>query len=206
MALSRNVDECLRVAREIEPACNRQMLLVHLQLIFLPDKPARFFEQMAGKLNIMLRSIYVSLVQRNFEVRVWTNDPSRVKQLLDTEIVKRIRIQQWDATKESTNTPFAQLSEKYLNLNDKLNYRGGDLLRLIILYNYGGLYMDIDSLMLRDVSPLTAADFVTHWECIDGKLNGAMMYAAHPQSKFITKLAGSIFCSQISFSALLIVS
>jgi hypothetical protein len=131
------------------------------------------------------------LAHRNFEVRLWTNDPTRVYNLLDSELLRRINVVQWDAVAEAAGTPFDKLGEKYLNLNDGLNYRGGDLLRLIILYNYGGMYMDIDTLMMRDPTPLFANDFVTHWECIDNKLNGAIMYAATPKSKFITKLAGT---------------
>ncbi|KAF8905278.1 glycosyltransferase family 32 protein [Gymnopilus junonius] len=54
----------------------------------------------------------------------------------------------------------------------------GDLIRLLLLWNYGGIWVDMDSLMTRDLDPLLEHEFVTQWDCYDKKylpLNGALM-------------------------------
>ncbi|KAI0301639.1 hypothetical protein B0F90DRAFT_1718861 [Multifurca ochricompacta] len=39
------------------------------------------------------------------------------------------------------------------------------LLRLLILWQHGGVWVDMDSLLTRDLSPLLEHEFVTQWEC-----------------------------------------
>lgn len=41
----------------------------------------------------------------------------------------------------------------------------GDLIRLLLLYNYGGVWVDMDSLLTRDLDPLLEHEFVTQWDC-----------------------------------------
>lgn len=41
----------------------------------------------------------------------------------------------------------------------------GDLLRLLLLWNYGGVWVDMDSLLTRDLEPLLEHEFVTQWDC-----------------------------------------
>ncbi|KAJ7081326.1 glycosyltransferase family 32 protein [Mycena belliarum] len=54
----------------------------------------------------------------------------------------------------------------------------GDLVRLLLLWNYGGVWVDMDSLLTRDLDPLLEHEFVTQWDCYDKiyqPLNGALM-------------------------------
>jgi len=44
-------------------------------------------------------------------------------------------------------------------MHDALAYLEGDLFRLIALYNYGGIYVDADVILLRDWSPLLYEGF-----------------------------------------------
>ncbi|KAG9289264.1 hypothetical protein G9A89_007509 [Geosiphon pyriformis] len=65
-----------------------------------------------------------------------------------------------------------------LKLQDKHAYLDGDLIRLLVLYKYGGVWFDMDSLFIRDLSPLTEHEWVGQWDCFlpDGfPLNGAFM-------------------------------
>jgi hypothetical protein len=41
----------------------------------------------------------------------------------------------------------------------------GDLIRLLLLWNYGGVWVDMDSLLTRDLEPLLEHEFVTQWDC-----------------------------------------
>ncbi|KAG8921368.1 hypothetical protein FRC02_000281 [Tulasnella sp. 418] len=41
----------------------------------------------------------------------------------------------------------------------------GDLVRLLVTWEYGGVWIDMDSLLTRDLSPLLDHEFVTQWDC-----------------------------------------
>ncbi|KAL0580605.1 hypothetical protein V5O48_001430 [Marasmius crinis-equi] len=65
-----------------------------------------------------------------------------------------------------------------LKSTDKKAWLDGDLIRLLLLWNYGGVWVDMDSLLTRDLTPLLEHEFVTQWDCYDKKyspLNGALM-------------------------------
>ncbi|KAJ7243654.1 glycosyltransferase family 32 protein [Mycena rebaudengoi] len=55
----------------------------------------------------------------------------------------------------------------------------GDLIRLLLLWNHGGVWVDMDSLLTRALDPLLEHEFVTQWDCYDKlyqPLNGALMH------------------------------
>lgn len=67
---------------------------------------------------------------------------------------------------------------KLLQLKDKKAWIDGDMVRLLVLWAYGGVWVDMDSLLTRDLSPLVEHEFVTQWDCYDKvyiPFNGALM-------------------------------
>ncbi|KAK0186537.1 glycosyltransferase family 32 protein [Armillaria mellea] len=65
-----------------------------------------------------------------------------------------------------------------LHRKDEKAWVDGDLIRLLLLWNYGGVWIDMDSLLTRDLDPLLEHEFVTQWDCYDKMyqpLNGALM-------------------------------
>ncbi|KAI6124498.1 glycosyltransferase family 32 protein [Pisolithus croceorrhizus] len=72
----------------------------------------------------------------------------------------------------------AMEDSRLLQLNDARAWVDGDLVRLLILWNHGGMWIDMDTLLTRDLSPLLEHEFVTQWDCYDKiyqALNGALM-------------------------------
>jgi hypothetical protein len=63
-----------------------------------------------------------------------------------------------------------------LKLKDKKAWLDGDLLRLLLLWNYGGVWIDMDSLLTRDLTPLLEHEFVTQWDCYGGFPNFSIVY------------------------------
>ncbi|EJD39551.1 hypothetical protein AURDEDRAFT_71085 [Auricularia subglabra TFB-10046 SS5] len=66
-----------------------------------------------------------------------------------------------------------------LDSTDERAWVDGDLLRLLVLWDYGGVWIDMDSLLVRDMSPLLEHEFVTQWDCYDKiyqPFNGAVMH------------------------------
>jgi len=63
--------------------------------------------------------------------------------------------------------------------NDRKAWVDGDLVRLLVVWYYGGVWVDMDSLLTRDLGPLLEHEFVVQWDCYDKKfmpLNGAVLH------------------------------
>jgi len=60
-----------------------------------------------------------------------------------------------------------------------------DVVRLQVLQQYGGIYLDIDTLTLRDLSPLREHEFVMAWQGTWGLCNAVML--SEPHSDFATR-------------------
>lgn len=52
-----------------------------------------------------------------------------------------------------------------LQSKDNKAWTDGDLIRLLLLWAYGGVWIDMDSLLTRDLEPLLEHEFVTQWDC-----------------------------------------
>lgn len=52
-----------------------------------------------------------------------------------------------------------------LTSKDTKAWVDGDLVRLLLLWTYGGVWVDMDSLLTRDLEPLLEHEFVTQWDC-----------------------------------------
>jgi mannosyltransferase OCH1-like enzyme len=94
-----------------------------------------------------------------------------------------VEVRKWDNLEEALTTPLAYtMQRKNLVRNDERNWKGGDLMRIIVLWKHGGVYVDLDTLILRPLTPLLNQDFVYQWSCQRDEANGAVMYATRPRS------------------------
>jgi hypothetical protein len=59
---------------------------------------------------------------------------------------------------------------------DRRVWRDGDLFRILALHNYGGVYVDMDVVLLRSLGVLLGQEFIYQWEGFDGVYNGAVMH------------------------------
>ncbi|KAH8995648.1 hypothetical protein EDB92DRAFT_2084485 [Lactarius akahatsu] len=74
-----------------------------------------------------------------------------------------------------------------LSSNDEKAWLDGDLIRLLVIWRDGGVWVDMDTLLTRDLSPLLEHEFVTQWDCYDKiylALNGALMHF-HQHSPYL---------------------
>jgi len=66
-----------------------------------------------------------------------------------------------------------------LHRKDRNAWVDADLIRLLVIWAYGGIWMDMETLLARDLSPLLEHEFVTQWDCYDKVYqpsNGALMH------------------------------
>jgi hypothetical protein len=73
---------------------------------------------------------------------------------------QNIKIKKYEPLKESVNTLFE--NKTYL-VNEKFIKFRSDLSRLIILYKYGGIYIDLDIFLIKDFTPLFGFEFCYSW-------------------------------------------
>ena len=53
----------------------------------------------------------------------------------------------------------------HLSFKDNSGYLDGDLIRLLAIYRYGGMWFDMDSLFVRDMAPLMEHEWLSQWDC-----------------------------------------
>lgn len=64
-----------------------------------------------------------------------------------------------------------------LRVKDSRAWIDGDLVRLLVLWAYGGVWVDMDSLLTRDLAPLLEHEFVTQWDCYGENYMLCLYYA-----------------------------
>ncbi|TFK49146.1 hypothetical protein OE88DRAFT_1633813 [Heliocybe sulcata] len=72
-------------------------------------------------------------------------------------------------------------------VNDKKAWVDGDLIRLLVVWNDGGIWVDMDMLLTRSLDPLWEHEFVIQWDCYDKPLqpfNGALL-SFHKHSPYL---------------------
>ena len=79
-----------------------------------------------------------------------------------------------------------------LSRKDAKAWVDGDLIRLLLLWNFGGVWVDMDSLLTRDLEPLLEHEFVSQWDCYGVFLyfNLLLRKLTEFQTKFIVHLMG----------------
>tara|TARA_Y100000816_G_C26098298_1_gene581594 strand:- start:1696 stop:2601 length:906 start_codon:yes stop_codon:yes gene_type:complete len=75
---------------------------------------------------------------------------------------KYLTLKVWNAFEEAEGTI---LDKKYhiLNARDHKYYLQSDLLRLLVLHKYGGVWVDMDVILLRDFKPLLDQEYMYMW-------------------------------------------
>ena len=130
----------------------------------------------------VLKSIIVNHYENidNLEINLWSNvDLSKNELLVD--ISKFINFKFWNFDNEKKGTIF----ENYPSINnnsilDSLCYIEGDIFRLLVLNKYGGFYIDMDVIVLRNMLPLNDYEFLYQWGTSGNNnenisMNGAVM-------------------------------
>lgn len=113
----------------------------------------------------VLKSIIVNHKNdlNNLEINLWSNvDLS--KNIHIQEVLPFINLKIWDFEKEIQGTILEDskhITKEYIYDNNC--YLEGDLFRLLILHKYGGFYIDMDVLVLRNMLPLNNMQFLYQW-------------------------------------------
>ncbi|GJJ14950.1 hypothetical protein Clacol_009220 [Clathrus columnatus] len=127
----------------------------------------------------MLKSFFATQNLRHSKLILWSNGDLSQNPIIKTWLKNypdSFELRITDIPKLARGT--ALQDSPLLKTHDDKAWVDGDLLRLLLLWNYGGAWVDMDTLLTRDLSPLLEHEFVTQWDCYDKKyspFNGALM-------------------------------
>ncbi|KAF8348631.1 glycosyltransferase family 32 protein [Amanita rubescens] len=129
--------------------------------------------------ELMLKSFFATQDLRRTKLVLWSNGDLTNNGILKSYLEKypaQFEMQVVDIPSLARGTELD--GSALLAIHDQKAWVDGDLIRLLLLWNYGGVWVDMDSLLTRDLEPLLEHEFVTQWDCYDKKytaLNGALM-------------------------------
>lgn len=98
-----------------------------------------------------------------FKVVLWSPDGARPfpPALAPFFATGAVAYRVFDPVAEAEGTPFA--GSALLRLRDRQAYADSDVFRLVALYKYGGVYLDLDVWVFRDLSPLLGWEWATEF-------------------------------------------
>ena len=128
----------------------------------------------------VLKSIIVNHFNDDFEINLWSNVDLSTNEYL-RDIIKYINLKYWNYDEEKKGTILENCQHLNNNtINDSLCYIEGDIFRLLVLHKYGGFYIDMDVLVLRNMISLNDYEFFYQWGTSGNNnetfsMNGAIM-------------------------------
>jgi hypothetical protein len=163
------LDECLKFCNDIKEEVYEDFTYYHVFWnIGLPP---------SDKHTLPIKSYLATQNLENTKLVVWSNvdltNNEYLKPYFD-EYLNNLEFRIYDPIKESVGTEI-EGKTNILLASDSLNWCKGDLFRILILNNYGGVYVDFDVAFLRDFAPLLSQEFMYKWGREKNMINGAIM-------------------------------
>lgn len=116
---------------------------------------------------------------------------------------KNIEIKKYTPDIEAKGTIFE--NKKFINNENYIKFRS-DCARLLFLYNYGGLYYDLDMILLKDFAPLLNIEYCYTWSDKNRGNNGILRLkkqsdnCKHIMSKYNEDIRKNIATNKIIFT------
>ena len=101
-----------------------------------------------------------------------------------------LTLRRYDPEAEVRGTGLEHSPALYHQRDHKV-WRDGDLFRVLALHNYGGVYVDMDMVLLRSLGALLDQEFVYQWQHFDHLYNGALMHLCQG-SEFARELIAGV--------------
>jgi len=147
------------------------------------------------KHSVVIKSFLATQNLNNATLKIYSDKDISKNSIFDRyKKFKQVEFHYFDIEEEVKNTKFENF--KYISeiKNHTFNtpYES-DFFRLFMLYKYGGIYIDFDVLLLRDISPLLKYDFFYQWGSYPNninRINGAIMHLKKDSN--VNKVASSI--------------
>lgn len=166
---------------------------IHTGMFFRHWKGAKAKEA-ARKLRLGVLSFLATQDAGKVKLHIWTDLSKGDKTIQDIlgpiahhpELMDAINITTFDHKAEFAKVPPSLAKETLTERYTKNSYPelNSDLYRAVVLYNYGGMWMDADTVLLKDVAPLLGEDWAHLVTGKAGAIEGALLSTSKPQSHF----------------------
>ena len=116
----------------------------------------------------MIKSFFATQDPRRSRLVLWSNGdlaahPAVHKYLRAYPEAFVVREVDYDTLVQGTELEGRQ--GVWAHAKDRRAWVDGDLVRLLVLWAYGGVWVDMDTLLTRAIEPLLEHEFVTQWDC-----------------------------------------
>lgn len=118
----------------------------------------------------LLHSILATQDRPSTSVILWTNDDG--SSLRNDPLLRPLlatyggRLEVWPVTKKALAVGTPMEGHRLLEMADEKAWLDGDLVRILVLWAHGGVWVDMDTIMAgRDMRVLLESEWVTQWDC-----------------------------------------
>lgn len=142
----------------------------------------------------MLKSYFATQDISTTRLTLWSNGDLSSNEILQKYLRRYPDSFKLDVVNIPTLAQGTELQDSpLLGRKDAKAWVDGDLIRLLLLWNFGGVWIDMDSLLTRDLEPLLEHEFVTQWDCYGASRNsGLHSYVTIPSDKKYQPFNGAL--------------
>jgi hypothetical protein len=132
-------------------------------------KPRRFGRKQA----LPVKSFFATQDRARCSLVLWSDEDLSGNEWL-RPFAPHMTFRVYDPEREVRGTPLEELPSIYRQ-RDRRVWRDGDLFRALVLHNYGGIYVDMDMVLLRNLGVFLDREFLYQWDDFDDEYNGAIL-------------------------------
>jgi len=156
--LYRDHKKSLEFCRGIVPCRHREFNRFH----------AHWFGPPFGRMQALAVKGFLTSQQCDARLTVWTN--REIRDDPHWQPFRHLRQVEYAVFDERIvlDTPFARWNA--------VNWQHTDIVRLIYLWNFGGVHIDMDTVLLRDLSPLLDQEFFYNWGSLPEEIAGGVIH------------------------------
>jgi hypothetical protein len=129
-----------------------------------PDKIVNFhvYSEIRNEKELeCVKSYFATQNLKKTRLILWSDYDITDNELLEP-FKDKIDFRVWNPIEEAKGTPLENQKEK-LEAADQKHYLQSDLLRLLALYKYGGVWIDMDIILLRDFKAILDQEYMYQW-------------------------------------------
>ena len=143
---------------------------------FWREKNGRFWPKVrrfGRKQALPVKAFFATQDPSMCSLVLWSDQDLSANEWLQP-FLPRLTLRIYDPAVESRGTPLEAYPKIYRQRDSRV-YRDGDLFRILVLHNYGGVYADMDTVLLRSLGVLLDQEFVYQWDRFDDMYAPALM-------------------------------
>ena len=165
--------KALAFCRTLPDAAPREPVAFHM---FWRERAGGFWPRVrrfGRKQALPVKAFFATQDPSTCTLTLWSDNDLSANEWLQP-FLSRLTLRIYDAAAEARGTPLEARPNRYRQRDARV-YRDGDLFRILVLHNYGGVYADMDTVLLRSLGVFLDQEFVYQWDAFDDLYAPALM-------------------------------